>query len=111
MPRLTAHRPISACPGKVGSGFPKRTCADARTESTSRFSLIGMRSSAAARLAPPMLCVALLGSVLAGCSSTGVSPVMFFADPGKYQYHNCEQLTAAHKSVSVREQELRDLIE
>src|SRR5262245_18688115 len=65
----------------------------------------------AARRARLMLCVALLGTVLAGCSSTGGSPVMFFADPGKYQYHNCQQLTTAHKALSVREQELRDLIE
>jgi hypothetical protein len=34
----------SACPGKVDTGFPKRTCANRRIESASRFNSIGMRS-------------------------------------------------------------------
>jgi hypothetical protein len=53
---------------------------------------------------------AMLGSLLAGCSSTGDSGVMFFADPGKYQFHNCDQLVSMYKAYVAREQELRELI-
>jgi hypothetical protein len=33
------------CPGKVGTGFPKRTSANARIQSVSRFNLTGIHSS------------------------------------------------------------------
>ena len=36
---------------------------------------------------------------------------MLFADPGKYEYHNCDQILAAGRSVVSREQTLRQLIE
>jgi hypothetical protein len=79
--------------------------------------LFAQRSAGlAARLAPRtpgvvLLSVVLVGMVLSGCSSTGGGSVMMFADPGKYQYHTCPQLASAHKAVSTREQELRELIE
>jgi hypothetical protein len=57
-----------------------------------------------ARLAPLLLC-----SALAGCS-TG-SEMLVFSDPGKYQYHSCEQLATTAKGVAVRREELAKLIE
>jgi hypothetical protein len=52
----------------------------------------------------------LLSAWLAGCSSVG-SPVTIFADPGKYQFHSCEQIAAQRKQLSAREHELRLLME
>ena len=48
---------------------------------------------------------------LAGCASTGGSPVTLFADPGKYQFSSCEQLANQRKHWSGREQELRLLMD
>ncbi|MGH6769515.1 MAG: hypothetical protein ACRECO_10910 [Xanthobacteraceae bacterium] len=53
-----------------------------------------------------VLCMALVG-----CSSTGEYGVALFADPGKYQYHNCQQLAEAAKATQTRHQELQQLIE
>jgi len=53
---------------------------------------------------PLSLCFAL-----AGCAAA-VDGASFFSDPGKYQYHNCEQLASAAKSQIGRQQELKDLI-
>jgi hypothetical protein len=49
--------------------------------------------------------------VLAGCAAGGDSPMTLFADPSKYQYHNCEQLAAAAKAMNGRRQELRGLMD
>src|SRR5262245_21251659 len=76
--------------------------------------LIAQRSTRyfAARLAPALLGLALLGGALSGCASGGGgSGMMFFADPGKYQFHTCEQLVQAQKGFVAREQELRDLMQ
>jgi hypothetical protein len=68
------------------------------------------------RLVRLSLCVALCLAV-AGCSSTsdggggGGGGSMFFADAGKYQFHNCEQLASAHKRQADRHRELRELID
>jgi hypothetical protein len=59
----------------------------------------------AAILAPLLLC-----SLLADCS-TGGEGMLLLSDPAKYQYHTCEQLAAATKAVSARQQELATLIE
>jgi hypothetical protein len=48
---------------------------------------------------------------LAGCSSLGDNPATLFADPGKYQYSSCEQLAGQRKIWSIREQELKLLME
>ena len=37
--------------------------------------------------------------------------MLLLADPAKYQYHTCEQLATATKSVTTRRQELATLIE
>ena len=59
-----------------------------------------------------MLRVAWLGLCLAtgGCVSAVEGPLIF-SDAGKYQYHNCDQLAAAAKTQSAREQELKALID
>ena len=62
-------------------------------------------SARAAFLAPLLLC-----SVLAGCS-VGGEGMLFLVDPGKYQYHSCEQIAATTKGVAARQQDLAMLIE
>jgi len=47
----------------------------------------------------------------AGCSTSPNVSVMLFADPGKYEYHTCDQILAAGRSAAAREQRLRELIE
>jgi hypothetical protein len=56
------------------------------------------------------LCALLAGALLAGCSAAGDNPFTVFADPGKYEYYSCEQITAQRKHWSSREQELRTLM-
>jgi hypothetical protein len=52
----------------------------------------------------------LAGVVLSACSSAGDSQFMFFAEPGVYQYHSCDQIATIRKYWSTREQELRELM-
>jgi hypothetical protein len=59
----------------------------------------------AGRIASIALCLAL-----AACASTGDDAPTILGDPGKYQYHSCEQLTAAGKAMAVRQKELQTLI-
>jgi hypothetical protein len=40
-----------------------------------------------------------------------MGPSTFFTDPGKYDYHNCEQLAEQHKIAAERELELKLLID
>jgi hypothetical protein len=47
----------------------------------------------------------------AACSTSSNVDVMLFADPGKYEYHTCEQILAAGNAVSGRELKLRELIQ
>jgi hypothetical protein len=56
------------------------------------------------------LCALLTGALLAGCSAAGDNPFTVFADPGKYEYYSCDQITAQKKHWSTREQELRTLM-
>ena len=37
--------------------------------------------------------------------------MLLLSDPAKYQYHSCEQLAAATKAATARQQELATLIE
>lgn len=56
----------------------------------------------------------LLAPVLFGaaaCSTSSSFDVMLFADPGKYEYHTCEQILAAGRANTEREVKLRQLIE
>jgi hypothetical protein len=52
----------------------------------------------------------LAGALLAGCSTAGDNPFTVFADPGKYEFYSCDQITAQRKQWSTREQELRTLM-
>jgi hypothetical protein len=52
----------------------------------------------------------LIGVVLTGCATSVENMATVFADPGKYEFHNCDQLTSAAKSLTTRAQELRTLI-
>ena len=61
-----------------------------------------------------IVCAAGLALILlggAGCSTSGNFHVMLFADPGKYEYHTCDQILAAGRTATEREQKLRELIE
>jgi hypothetical protein len=49
-------------------------------------------------------------ALLSGCSSGPDNMATIFADPGKYEYHNCEQIAAQVGSYTKREQELRALM-
>ena len=56
----------------------------------------------------------LLAAILFGvaaCSTSSSVDVMLFADPGKYEYHNCEQILKAGNGVAERELKLRTLIQ
>jgi hypothetical protein len=52
----------------------------------------------------------LVAGALAGCSGLGDHQFTVFADPGKYEYYSCEQITAQRTKLSTREQELRELM-
>jgi len=55
--------------------------------------------------------VALLLLGVAACSTSSNVSVMLFADPGKYEYHTCEQILKAGEAVAAREAKLRSLIQ
>jgi hypothetical protein len=56
-----------------------------------------------------LLALVLLGAV--GCSTSSNVSVMLFADPGKYEYHTCDQILKAGTAVAAREAKLRELIQ
>jgi hypothetical protein len=62
-----------------------------------------------------MLCagaVAMLLLALTACSTPGVdTSFTVFADPGKYRYYSCEQISAQMKHWGKREEELRLLMD
>src|SRR4029077_18346814 len=49
----------------------------------------------------------LVGGILSACSPAAMGPVTVFADPGKYQFYNCEQLAGQRTHWTNRELELR----
>jgi hypothetical protein len=53
--------------------------------------------------------LALLGT--AGCSNSSNLSVMLFADPGKYEYHTCDQILAAGRSQAANARRLQQLID
>lgn len=54
----------------------------------------------------------LTGGCLAGCASAvDETNWTMFADPGKYRYHNCEQIAAAIAATTARQQELKALMD
>jgi hypothetical protein len=65
------------------------------------------RAGRALRSAVPFVALALLSA----CAATGDNPMTVFADPGKYDFYNCEQLAAQRRHWSGREQELQQLMD
>ena len=47
---------------------------------------------------------------LSACSSAGDNQLTFFAEPGIYRYHSCDQIANIRKYWSTREQELKELM-
>src|SRR3954452_17397096 len=66
-------------------------------------SAAGVRAGPVMRLGPPMLALSV-----AGCASEAP---LFVADSGKYQFYNCEQLANSAKQQSVRQRDLKELID
>ena len=56
-----------------------------------------------------LLALLLIG--VAACSTSSNVNVMLFADPGKYEYHTCDQILKAGEAVASREARLRMLIQ
>jgi hypothetical protein len=52
----------------------------------------------------------LLPTILAACTSALESPFTVFADPGRYEFFNCEQLAVQLVAGKAREQELKQLM-
>jgi major membrane immunogen (membrane-anchored lipoprotein) len=52
-----------------------------------------------------------VSTVLAACSSSSENSMTFFVSPGKYQYHNCDQLATATKSVATYQKGLKALLD
>jgi curli biogenesis system outer membrane secretion channel CsgG len=52
-------------------------------------------------------------ALLAACASEISNPLTggFFADPGLYEFHSCEQIAAIRTGLKARQQELTQLIE
>jgi hypothetical protein len=69
------------------------------------------RIRSAARGTAGLILGALMSvAVLSGCS-TAESTLTVFADPGKYEYHSCEQLAVERKKLAERHQELTLLMD
>ena len=62
------------------------------------------------RIAPTVSAL-LATAALCACSSFDMGPMTVLVDPGKYDYHNCEQLDAARKKMMDRELELKLLMD
>jgi hypothetical protein len=61
------------------------------------------------RVAPFLALV--ISTFLAACTSALESHLTVFADPAKYDYHNCEQLAAERTARKAREEELKSLMD
>jgi hypothetical protein len=48
---------------------------------------------------------------LAACASAPENPFTVFADPGQYEFFNCEQLAAQRTARKAREEELKLLMD
>jgi hypothetical protein len=71
----------------------------------------GCRDEERSRGAAATAAALLLATLLAGCaSSVGNTPTVL-ADPGKFQFHNCEQIASNRRSTALRRDSLRKLID
>jgi hypothetical protein len=57
-----------------------------------------------------LLLVAMTSLTVTACTSALENPVTFLADPGRYEFHNCEQLAEQRQKGKIREQELKQLM-
>jgi hypothetical protein len=64
-----------------------------------------------ARLLASCFTALLAAGLLPGCSSSLDSRLTVFADPGKYDYHSCDQIAGMQKHWRSREQELKQLMD
>jgi hypothetical protein len=55
----------------------------------------------------------IFSALLAACASEISNPLVggFFADPGKYEWHSCEQILPQRKYYETREQQLKLLMD
>jgi hypothetical protein len=53
----------------------------------------------------------LAAGLLSACSSAGINPFTPFADPGTYEFYNCDQIAGQQSSWRVKEQELKLLMD
>ena len=53
----------------------------------------------------------IVPTFLAACASALENPFTVFADPGQYEFRNCEQLAAQRTARKAREQELKLLMD
>jgi hypothetical protein len=63
------------------------------------------------RFSPAPAVVLAAALLLGACSSGPDSSFSLFAEPGKYQYHSCDQIAGEMKTWSRREQELKTLMD
>jgi hypothetical protein len=57
-----------------------------------------------------VLLMALLLALVGGCGLLGDNSMRAFVSPGKFDYHNCDQLAEVGRSVTARERELTELM-
>jgi hypothetical protein len=62
-------------------------------------------------LAAALIYVVSSCAFLAACGSDGGAGVTFLADPGKYEFYSCEQLTIDMKALIKRRQDLKSLMD
>ncbi len=55
-------------------------------------------------------CVLMIAAALSACSTTDDFSMTPLVNPGKYQYHSCDQIAAAVKGQVARRDELQGLI-
>ena len=51
-----------------------------------------------------------LGPLLGGCSSFSVEAPLVLTDPGRFQYHNCDQLNTSARDATIRAAQLKVLM-
>jgi hypothetical protein len=57
------------------------------------------------------LIISATGALLAACSTGSDGGFSLFADPGKYEYYSCDQIAGQIKGLSVRQKELKSLMD
>ena len=81
---------------------------DRIAQKSAAHAVAALRVAQATRFAMLALC-AFLGGCSSFTSLTFEAP-LFITDPGKFQYHSCDQLNAAAKAASIRVQDLKALM-